>query len=213
MNLLILFPLFLLCTVSGVVSDGQRDYGEPCSLRSQIANLFRENDSAEGCMSERGLVCVSHKCTCDPTSIYAQATPSSSGSEASDSSGGVRSTIGNFLLKKFTGDSGTTTTAPPPQPSAVVSSPTSGGRCLGRSGSPCLSDKSACVEHATCQGSPKLCRCQGIYSSGPSGLCSKRATVANEVLKRIAPGFGGRKWKFPTFTGTLSYSLLNLISI
>lgn len=179
-----IFLFLASVTLLEVKGDGQRDYGEACSLRSQIANYFRQNDSEQGCMSEKGLVCVSHKCVCDPTSTYVQPTPSSGSSK----SGGVRTSIANFFLKKMLGRSDSSTVAPPTaSPTGTVNV----GRCVGRAGSPCLTENAVCVEHAACQGSPKICRCQGIYGSTTKGLCSKRARLANEALKRITSGFTG----------------------
>lgn len=162
-----------------VSSDGQRDYGETCSLRSQIANFFRQNGSAEGCISAKGLVCFNHKCTCaDPTNVYEIPEPSDSGSTASDIQNTV-SAASSFLknlLKGSTTTTTSTTTAPPVA--------TTGGKCVGRAGSPCFTQNSTCVKHAVCEGSPRMCKCQGIYSSNAQGYCSKTASVINQVIKQ-----------------------------
>ncbi|CAL8091501.1 unnamed protein product [Orchesella dallaii] len=170
----ILYLTVLLCLVNYGSTDGQKDHGETCSLKSQIANFFRENDSAEGCISAKGLVCVNHKCVCaDPSNVYEVVTPDNGMPSASD----VASQASNFLknLVKIS-----TTTTPPSTTVAGVA----GGKCVGRAGSPCFTATSTCVKHASCEGNPKLCKCQGIYSSNAMGYCSKTASVVQQVIKQ-----------------------------
>lgn len=161
----------------GIVhADGQRDHGEACSLRSQIANLFRQNDSAEGCISAKGLVCLNHKCTCaDPSNVYEDPTPDTTVNIPSASD--VASQASKFLKNLV---SGSTTTTPPSTTASAVTGP----KCVGRAGSPCFTADSTCVKHAKCEGSPRMCKCQGIYSSNAQGRCSKTASVVQQVVKQ-----------------------------
>jgi len=174
--------LFLsLAILFGIIhygfTDGQRDHGEACSLRSQIANFFRETDSPEGCISAKGLVCANHKCVCaDPSNVYEVVTPSTMDSIPSVSD--ISSSASKFLKKLVSGAS-STTAAP------ATSVPTGGsGKCVGRAGSPCFTGNSTCVKHASCEGSPRLCKCQGIYSSDTGGHCSKTASLVQQVVKQ-----------------------------
>ena len=172
-------------------SDGQRDFGEACSLRSQVANFFRTQDSPEGCISAKGLICMSHKCVCSPTSVYETPTASSTDS-ASDSS--LTATGLSYLKKLVRGGSSdsTSSTSNPIVPPATGGGVT-GGRCAGRAGSPCINANSTCVQHASCHGSPvSLCSCQGIYSNNGSGFCSKSATVATQAFKGITSIISGK---------------------
>lgn len=173
------FLILSIAVLFGIVhygyTDGQRDHGEACSLRSQIANIFRDNDSPEGCISSKGLVCVNHKCVCaDPSNVYEAVTPDSMPSISSISDS-VQTGVVNFFKTKL---GGSTTTTPPPTPAATP------GKCVGRAGSPCFTGNSTCVKHATCAGSPRMCKCQGIYSSNTQGYCSKTASVVQQVVKQ-----------------------------
>lgn len=176
-QILVLSMVILFGVVHYGYTDGQRDHGEACSLRSQIANFFRESDSAEGCMSSKGLVCVNHKCVCaDPSNVYEVVTPDSMPSIPSASD--IASQASKFLKNLV--NSGTTTTTPA-STNAAAGTP---GKCVGRAGSPCFTANSTCVKHATCAGSPKICKCQGIYSSNTQGYCSKTASVVQQVVKQ-----------------------------
>ncbi|XP_021950248.1 uncharacterized protein LOC110847587 [Folsomia candida] len=163
-------------------SDGQKDHGEACSLRSQIADFFRSSNSSKGCISEKGLVCVNHKCTCmDPSNVYEVPEPTESGSMGSDisSAASAASSFIKNLIRGSTTTTTTTTTPSTPTSGAVIS----GGKCVGRAGSPCFRQNSTCVKHAVCEGSPRICKCQGIYGSNGSGYCSKTANVVSQVIK------------------------------
>lgn len=128
-------------------------------------------------MSSKGLVCANHKCVCaDPSNVYEVVTPESSSiPSASD----VASQASNFLKRLVNG--GTTTTTPP---STTASSSTSGGKCVGRAGSPCFTGNSTCVKHASCEGNPRICKCQGLHSANAQGRCSKTASVVQQVVKQ-----------------------------
>ena len=177
-QLVVLSLAVLFGIVNYGLTDGQRDHGETCSLRSQIANFFRDNDSPEGCMSSKGLVCVNHKCVCaDPSNVYEVVTPSTMDSIPSISD--IGSSASKFF-KNLVGGS-TTTVAP----SSTASSTGGGaGKCVGRAGSPCFTGNSTCVKHASCEGNPRVCKCQGLYSSNAQGRCSKTANLVTQIAKQ-----------------------------
>ncbi len=107
------------------------DHGEACSLRSQIANFFRSNGSAQGCISGKGLVCMSHKCVCaDPTNVYEL--PEPVGSNMGTDISNVASKAGNFLSNLFRGS--TTTTSTTVSPPVSGGGTMTGGKCVGRAG-------------------------------------------------------------------------------
>lgn len=194
--LYLLVGILLTLASQGAEGDGSRDHGEECSLRSQVANFFRASGE-KGCISAKGLICMSHKCSCSPTSVYETPPPPSSSSDSDSGSSSLSSSAMSFFKKLVRGgsSSSTTTTTPPPPPATATGTggAVTGGRCAGRAGSPCLNKDSFCVQHAACLGTPiSLCGCQGLYSSNAQGFCSKSATVATQALKGITTIFSGK---------------------
>jgi len=169
----------------------QRDYGEPCKLRSQIANILR-GESGDGCLTSKGLVCFNHKCICaDPSNVYEIPVPDEPSGSSSSSTSSIASSVIGFIRGDKNKNQATTTVATTVAPAASgAGTGSSPGKCVGRAGSPCFTQSSTCVKHAICEGAPRMCKCQGIYGSNTSGYCSKTANVFNQVLKHGGSAIG-----------------------
>lgn len=175
--------LLLIITLQFCLTIAQKDHGEACKLRSQIASLITRSESHEGCNTSKGLVCFNHKCICmDPTNVYELPTEDPPSSSSSSAASSIASSVIGFIK----GDKNKNQPAAT-ETSTIASAATQGkgGKCVGRAGSPCFTQNSTCVKHAVCEGNPRLCKCQGIYASNAQGYCSKTASVITQVVKHV----------------------------